>query len=181
MPELTRYERLTLRKPAPSDGQRLFEIFGDPATNRYNPFGPHQDLEKARSVLAEWIAHWDRHGFGQWAVSESSSPDAIIGFGGLTLKPYGEQMRLNLGYRFAPASWGRGLATEMGGASLDFAFGPLGRDRVDAVVRPTNLPSIRVLEKLGMRLEETLDDVPGEAHSLVYVAHRQSPLPGPDA
>lgn len=162
--------RLTLRPPVATDAARLFEIYGDPETNRFNPFGPHADLAASEAMLGDWIAQWDQDGFSQWAVTETSDPDRIIGFGGISMRFYDDVPRLNLGYRFAPEAWGKGLATELGRASLDFAFTTLGARQVFAVVRPHNAPSIAVLERVGMRRDSLLDDVPGQPSSLVFVA-----------
>ena len=42
------------------------------------------------------------------------------------------------------------------------------RETVLGLVRPDNLPSRRALERLGLALIDTLDDVAGEAPSLLY-------------
>lgn len=162
--------RLSLRAPVAADASRLFEIYGDPETNRFNPFGPHADLAASEAMLGDWINQWDQDGFSQWAVAETSNPDRLIGFGGISMRLYGDVPRLNLGYRLAPEAWGKGLATELGRAALDFAFTTLGARQVFAVVRPHNVPSIAVLERLGLRREGLLDDVPDQPSSLVFVA-----------
>jgi RimJ/RimL family protein N-acetyltransferase len=48
-----------------------------------------------------------------------------------------------------PALWGRGLATEAARAILTFGFEAMELHRVEAMVDPENLASLRVLEKLG--------------------------------
>jgi RimJ/RimL family protein N-acetyltransferase len=80
---------------------------------------------------------------------------------------------VNLGYRFATAAWGRGYATELGLAALAFGFDEHRCDEIFGLVRPQHAASIRVLEKIGMTRFATLDDVPGQAPSLVYRALRQ--------
>jgi RimJ/RimL family protein N-acetyltransferase len=35
-------------------------------------------------------------------------PGRVIGFGGIALRDYLGSARVNLGYRFDPAAWGRG-------------------------------------------------------------------------
>ncbi|KIO75462.1 GNAT family acetyltraansferase [Pedobacter lusitanus] len=161
-------ERLLLRPAAPGDLQSLFAIYGDPETNLSNPAGPLASPEKAKEVLQKWISHWEKHGFGVWAITLKEDPQSVIGFGGLSLKNYGNTERLNLGYRFATTAWGKGYATEMCLANLDFAFNQLKQTEVYAVVRPQNIASIKVLEKIGMLNTDTLDDVPGESYSLIY-------------
>ena len=167
-----RTNRLLLRPPTETDAQRMFEIFGDPRTNVHNPLGPYPDIDTARSLLATRIAHWQQYGFGQWAIAVRDAPDTVIGYGGVAYRLYLDEERLNLGYRFAAESWGQGYATELGAAALKLAFEGLIKPEVFALVRPANLASVRVLEKLGMQRSGDLDDVPGEARSLVYRIRR---------
>ncbi|MFC6150199.1 MULTISPECIES: GNAT family N-acetyltransferase [Mumia] len=60
----------------------------------------------------------------------------------------------SLGYTFAPAYAGKGLATEVASALLDLAFDELGLLRVTAGCFAANTASWRVMEKLGMRREQ---------------------------
>jgi RimJ/RimL family protein N-acetyltransferase len=50
-------------------------------------------------------------------------------------------------------SWGQGLATELGAASIEIAFGPLGLVDVVSFTLPGNVASRRVMEKLGFAFE----------------------------
>jgi RimJ/RimL family protein N-acetyltransferase len=56
--------------------------------------------------------------------------------------------------------------------AIAYAFNTLKADELFAIVRPAHQVSIRVLEKCGMQLFGTLDDVAGEAESLVYKMSR---------
>lgn len=169
---MTRTARLQLRPVASGDAACVFAIYGDPATNTFNPAGPLPDQATADHVLETWLACWRNHGFGPWAVSTNDEPAHVIGFGGLSHYDYGGVNRINLGYRFAVEAWGKGYATEVARAALENAFGALRLDDVYALVRPDHAASIRVLEKVGMRRFGTLDDAPPLAESLVFVAAR---------
>lgn len=160
--------RLSLRPPRPDDLASLFAIYGDPATHQFNPSGPLADIDKAQALLESWLKHWRDKGYGQWAIATLEAPDAIIGFGGIDARQYLDVERLNLGYRFAVQGWGRGYATELSRAALDYGFTELAVPEIFAVVRPDHAASIKVLEKVGMQLIDSLDDVPGQARSLVY-------------
>ncbi|MDL5030482.1 GNAT family protein [Pelomonas sp. APW6] len=59
--------------------------------------------------------------------------------------------RAELGYRLAAQAQGRGWATAAVGLLLPIAFGELQLWRLEAVVRPGNPASARVLEKNGFR------------------------------
>ena len=159
--------RLIYRRPQLSDVQRLFAIFGDPQTNRFNPAGPMASLEVAQRLLDHWLQQWATAGYGWWAVARTEAPDHIIGFGGVAPLNYLTERRINLGYRFAVEAWGQGYATELGRDALKLAFETLGLPEVFGLVRPDHAASIRVLEKIGMQPFGTLDDVPGQAPSRV--------------
>ncbi|QIH11930.1 MULTISPECIES: GNAT family N-acetyltransferase [unclassified Pseudomonas] len=160
--------RLVYRVPQPGDAQRLLCIYGDPRTQLFNPAGPMADLGEAERLLERWIEHWARYQYGTWAISSSDAPEQILGFGGIAHHHYLAEQRVNLGYRFAVEAWGKGYATQLGQDALQHAFVQLGLPEVFALVRPDHAASIRVLEKIGMQLFAQLDDVPGQAPSLVY-------------
>jgi RimJ/RimL family protein N-acetyltransferase len=52
------------------------------------------------------------------------------------------------------AFWGRGLATDAATGVRDYAFGILTLPRLVALIDPSNGPSIRVAEKVGLRYEK---------------------------
>ena len=166
--------RLILRPTTVADLEHLFAIYGDPATNTFNPAGPMKAITQAASLLDGWIAQWRERGIGPWVVAARDDPGQVIGFGGISMHRYLEQERVNVGYRFATAAWGKGYATELTQAALAFGFSECGFEKIFALVRPMHAASIRVLEKSGMLLVDTLDDVPGAAPSWVYAIGRQS-------
>ena len=60
---------------------------------------------------------------------------------------------IDLGFRFAQPYWGKGLATEVASAWVRVAFDGFGLSRLGAFANPENRASIRVLEKLGFKVE----------------------------
>jgi RimJ/RimL family protein N-acetyltransferase len=141
-------ERLRLRMLRDSDLDNLAALFADPDVMRYVGNGQPADRIEAEKALASIIAHWDRHGFGRWAIEEKGSGE-FVGYGGL---------RSLLGtpevvYHLAKRYWGKGFATEMARAFLRFGFTEKGFDRIVAIAKPENAASIRVMEKVGMHFE----------------------------
>ena len=57
----------------------------------------------------------------------------------------------DLGYRIGEHDGGRGVASRAVGLCLEQAFGTHGLGRIEAVARPENKGSIRVLERNGFR------------------------------
>lgn len=60
----------------------------------------------------------------------------------------------SLGWTFDPGYGGRGYATEAVRAVVDHCFGDVGVRRVSAGCFAANLPSRRLMERIGMRCEE---------------------------
>ena len=108
-----------VRRPTRDDVDDLFRIQGDPRTHRYNPAGPDADRDVSRARLDEWLAHWDEHGFGYWAVE--SDDGRVIGFAGVRTETWLGRPVLNLYYRLAPEVWGRGIASAVAAHAVAWA------------------------------------------------------------
>lgn len=169
----TEAQRLHLRPVMASDLVDLFRIYGDPATNTFNPSGPYPDIHHATTVLNRWLEHWEKNGFGNWAISLHEHPEIIIGFGGLSVLRYSDIAINNLGYRFATEVWGKGLATEFSAYTVRYGFEDLELPEISAVVRANHQASRNVLEKTGLIYLRDIDDVKGAPPSLLYSLTRE--------
>ncbi|AIR87700.1 GNAT family N-acetyltransferase [Pantoea rwandensis] len=165
---LLQTERLLLRPVKECDLIDLYRIYGDPATNTFNPAGPYPDIDYARNVLKHWLRHWSHHGFGCWAIAEKNTPSSLIGFGGLTLRSIELMTVNNLGYRFETAAWGKGYGTEFARFSVAFGFSNLDLQEISATVRAHHLSSQGVLKKSGLRFIREVHDVEKASPSLLY-------------
>ncbi|MGK3125908.1 GNAT family N-acetyltransferase [Candidatus Pantoea formicae] len=166
MPIIT--SRLHLRPVIISDGNDLFRIYGDPATNTFNPAGPYPDKDYARDVLARWLKHWEDYSFGNWAISLRDNPEKIIGFGGLSIRNYAHTSINNLGYRFSVDSWGNGLATEFANHAVSYGFSEFSLPDISAVVRANHLASQKVLTNAGLRYIRDIHDVKNAPASMLF-------------
>lgn len=129
-----------------ADLDGLTEIYQHPLVARW--IGPHtrQDVERE---LTEHIKHQASLGWSFWALEDRDTGRLIGDCGLQPLEHRGPEVEL--GYDLHPSAWGRGLATEAAREVMRQAFGSLGLDHVVAVVKPENLASQRVLEKVGLR------------------------------
>jgi len=159
--------RLILEEPVKEDFKRFYEINADPDTNIFNPNGA-MNFETAEEAFSEMVEHWKINEFGTWSIREKENPEFIIGFGGLADRLYGEETKLNLGYRFDKKYWGKGYATELAQTAIAFGFNELNKNEIFALVRPKHLASIKVLVKCKMKLIDELNDVPNAENSLIY-------------
>jgi RimJ/RimL family protein N-acetyltransferase len=139
-----------LRGPRDGDLDGWARIHADLEVVRW--IGRDRPLARADSwrELAYLVGHWGLRGFGQWLLEERATGE-LVGRAGLYF-PEGWP-GLEVGWTLARPRWGRGLATEAGRASIDWAFSELGADRVISLIDPTNHRSRRVAERLGATRE----------------------------
>jgi RimJ/RimL family protein N-acetyltransferase len=97
-------------------------------------------------------------GFGFWAVEVRESAE-FIGFVGLHATSFEAHFTpcIEIGWRLAQASWGKGFATEAARECLRFAFDTLALEEVVSFTVPSNRRSRAVMERLGMRRAERDD------------------------
>jgi len=146
--------RLILRRFTLDDLQAFYQLASRPEIIRYAQDTPVASLEDAREMMQSAPFHdYATYGYGRFACVWKETGD-VIGFSGLKFVP--EISDTELGYRFFPEFWGKGLATEAGQASIEFARADLGLKRLVAMVHPENVASARVVEKLGFLVEKKL-------------------------
>jgi [ribosomal protein S5]-alanine N-acetyltransferase len=142
--------RLILRSYEPTDAEAAFGWFGDPVVMRFTPTGPDASIGQTNARLNKYRKHQIAHGFSKWIIVDRDTGRLIGDSELLVLQDYGW---IDLGFRLARPYWGRGLATKVASAWVHAAFKDLNIDQLTALVHPQNAASIRVLVKLGFRLE----------------------------
>ena len=139
--------RVRLREFIPQDADALALILSDPETMRYYP-APYD-----RAGVEQWIKRnrqrYRHDGVGLWAM-ELKKTQQIIGDCGVILQEVEGERLYEIGYHLRRDFWGQGLATEAAIACRDWAFAHLKADRLISLIRPENLPSSRVAERVGM-------------------------------
>ncbi|RKH15470.1 N-acetyltransferase [Corallococcus sp. CA053C] len=155
--ERTTTARLLLRAVRDSDLEAVFALHADPATNRFTRAGHMRTREAARKTLCLWLEDWARDGVGYWLVERLEAPGVVVGLGGVRHKELEGRRVLNLAYRFTPETWGSGYATEVSRVALALAARHLPHVPLVAIIHPENSASVRVAERLGMRLERLID------------------------
>jgi len=147
-------ERLFIRPFTLDDAEEYFPLVSDPDVIRYTGEEPQTSIEAAREILvARPLRDYAVHGFGRMACIEKSS-GLLIGFSGL--KFLDELQEIDIGYRFLPAYWGKGYATESARAIMQHGTNELGIGRIIGLVQPDNTSSANVLLKLGLGFERNV-------------------------
>ena len=139
-------DRIEHRAFTLDDCEAFYRLNSHPDVMRFTGEPPLESLDDARQAVADY-PDFDTVGYGRWACVLKESR-AVIGFCGLKYLP--ELNEVDVGFRFLPEYWGRGIATETCSACIAFGFDVLKLDRVLGLVLTENVASIRVLEKCGL-------------------------------
>lgn len=141
-------DRLLLRPRVLSDLDANMAMDMDPDVNRFIWGDSPPDWQAHKEELIRRISSdWPSVG-GIWAVERKAEP-GFIGWCGLL--PLEDSGMVEIGYRYAKAAWGQGIATEAAQKVLAHGFDVLGLDPIVAVTHPDNVRSQRVLKKTGLK------------------------------
>ena len=152
--------RLTLSPAEPHDLPALFGLRAEPTP-----------LDRARqSRIRELVRinpqRFAEHHFGVWMIRDVAGTVGFVG-----LRPRESALEPELYYGLTPAARSQGYATEAARVVIARLFESPAVTGVWAVTGPDNLPSCRVLERLGMRLEfvGVFDQLPSRLYRLKRV------------
>ena len=147
--------RLVLRDFTPSDLTEFLAYHAEPAYAQFYD-RPEIDPAQVRALMQkfiDWAAAAPRRNY-QLAIVEPGGSPGPIGCCGVRTQGLEEGMA-HFGIELAPPCWGRGLATEAGGAILSFAFRDLGIREIRSITITENVSVARLVARLGFTGVET--------------------------
>ena len=169
--------RLRLEPVGPASAADLWLVLADDAVWPW--YGDEKpDLEQAQRQAAFMGESWRLHGVHKWIAYDRASGE-VVGRGGLSRTPVDDDWGqlyaflpaepwvraaheasrpftahanwLEIGWAVRGRFWGRGYASEIGRAGLEFAFDVLGVQAVVSCTARHNLRSRAVMERIGLR------------------------------
>ena len=146
---VTETERLLIRRITHKDMDALLAIMGKPEVMYAWEHGFTK--KDVRKWINRQLTRYRKDGFGYFAVILKES-GALIGQAGLMNSTINGNEAVELGYILDNAYWHNGYGTEAARTCLEYAFEELGLKTVCCSIRPENVASIRVAERLGMTL-----------------------------
>lgn len=138
-------ERLVIREFESSDWQDVLQYTSDPVVMKYMPEAVFTE-ELAKQFLEQNKGEQAKN----YAVMLKTKQQVI---GHIVFHPWFGEHTHEIGWIFNSSHQNKGYATEAARAMLQYGFEVLNMHRVIATCQPENIPSYRVMEKLGMRRE----------------------------
>lgn len=153
-------ERLRLRHLTGDDAEFILRLLNEPSFIKNIGDRNVRTLVEAQAfTLNNYIASYQKHGFGLYLIELKQSGSAI-GICGLVKRDALEHA--DIGYALLPEFAGQGYALEAAQSTVLYAHQTLGINRLFAVVNSDNLSSIRLLDKLGFKFEKMIRLVENE-------------------
>jgi RimJ/RimL family protein N-acetyltransferase len=128
----------------------LVALHLDPDVSRY--LGGVRSAEVTKTYLATNMTHWDRHGFGLWALRTKDG--AFAGRAGIRHILVDCIDEIEIAYTFKREFWGQGLASEIATVLTDIGLSQLKLPSLIGLVFVAHGASRRVLEKSNYLLEK---------------------------
>ena len=146
-------QRLILKTPELSDLDDLIALRTDPDVMQYINDGSIQTIEQVHEHLINFAPYFEKHGLGFFLAFEKET-GRFIGQAGLFHVNFNDsQPDIEVAYRLHKKFWGKGYATELASALIQWGFKHLSIEKIIAFVHPENGSSRRVMEKSGMRYQ----------------------------
>lgn len=137
--------RLLIRNFEFKDWQAVYEYTSDRNVMKYIPEGVFS--EKAAKEFVNKNIGDKAENFPVVLIDEN------ILIGHIAFYKYFGEHTYEIGWVFNPKYYNRGFATEAAKAVVQYGFEKMKLHRIIATCQPQNIPSYRIMEKIGMRRE----------------------------
>ena len=162
-------ERLQLRPFSEDDFAALLHLHSDPEVNRFLAPGPV--ALSAEEVRARLVRYMDNNRTSRISGWNLETLDGVsVGRAGFS--KLSDPEGFELGYVLKRQAWGKGYASEIAVALVDWFFAQTGEPRLFAIVEQAHTASIKVLERAGLRFWQDRD-VDGVACQVYRITRTQ--------
>jgi RimJ/RimL family protein N-acetyltransferase len=165
-------DRLRLRAFQAGDLDAYSAMQANPEVMRYLVTGRTSTRPEVWRTMATSLGSWALRGYGMWAC-EKLGERVFVGSVGI-FEPL-DWPEPELAYSLDRPFWGQGFATEAARAARNWLFANFPLARAASFIRPDNLASRRVAERLGALQERTFE-LRGSIYEY-WVHHRDTTKP----
>ena len=146
--------RLVLRPFVKEDAPAMYRNWAsDPEVTKFLSWPTYKTVDTAYEILNIWVSQYRDDTFYQWAIELKEIGEVI---GSISVVNFDERVDMaEIGFCIGRSWWGQGIMTEAFQAVIDFLFGEVGVQRIEAGHDPNNPASGAVQRKCGLKYEGT--------------------------
>jgi len=147
-------ENLRLRSINQSDAGKLFKILADDEVIKFYDDDVFSEISQASDQINAWEHGYKNKRGIRWGITKKEGGEIIgsCGYYGF----HNWHKRASIGYELDRSYWRQGIMTEALSAIVDYGFRKMAINRIDAVIMPENIASVKMLEKIGFQQEGLL-------------------------
>lgn len=149
-------ERLILRNLNADDKHEMYDIRSNAVTMQYIPRPLAKTVSDAAAVIEMITGFTSKNERINWAITEKERDKLIGVIGYVNIKP--ESLRAEVGYVLNDKYTRKGITYEALKAVLDYGFTKINLHSIEAIIRPENTASIKLIEKAGFIKEAYFKD-----------------------
>ncbi|WP_105617426.1 GNAT family N-acetyltransferase [Vallitalea okinawensis] len=153
-------ERLIIKSFTKEDLHHLHRIVNDVEMMKYVPFAKERTLPECKKLLDRILKRYTESTSNEFKgfllLVYLNYSNECIGFVGLFPLTY-DTINTEIFYGLFEEYYGKGYATEIGKAIIQFTFDQMNLDKIVATVNKDNEVSKRVLSKIGMNFDYIID------------------------
>ena len=146
--------RLIVRYFTIRDLEALVPILANSQVMEFSILGVHS-RQQTKQFIEQRLLSYLEPGFGLYALIHKEYKE-LIGYCGFFVQRVEQYKEVEVGYRLAAQYWGQGLATEAARSICEYGRKKFNFKRLICLIEPDNKRSIRVAEKLDMKLEKEI-------------------------
>ncbi len=144
-------ERLLFRKILADDVHDIYELRTNEQVIKYSDRPKMKNMEEAKEMFKKISDSFQNNEGIAWAIDLKETKKTI---GHITYwRIIKEHHRAEIGYAMFPEYWGKGFMTEAIKKIIEYGFTVIKFHSIEANVNPANLPSIKLLERVGFKRE----------------------------
>jgi ribosomal-protein-alanine N-acetyltransferase len=135
----------------------MYEYSADLEVTKYLTWKPHISAAETKNYIADVLKKYENGRFFDWGLVYKQDGRFIgtCGFTSINLA----KNSCEVGYVLSKKYWGMGLIPEALECVMDYAFGYLGFEKIEARFIDGNENSKKVMHKIGMTFEKTERDL----------------------
>ena len=146
--------RLTLRRLALADAEMMFRNWtSDDKVTRFLRWNAHKMINDTENMIQQWVDKYQDESTYYWGMYLKDGE--MIGSIGINITSEYD-LRGEMGYKIGSRWWNQGYSSEAAKAVIDYMFRNTDIERIDAFCSVENPASRKVMEKVGMHYEGTL-------------------------